>query len=735
MMSNLSVPVNPYPPVSPVPEAAASAHEDYVSLPAPAEPRSVPGRGIKPLVSLRAHRRLALSVMLLVALVGLPVAWIKGQAIYQSTAVLHVSPRFLSNLQQDQEFELQSNSQYREFVQHQVRTINRYEIVRDALQNLGERRFLWQRPEEGERRAVERLQAALQIQSVPDTYLITVSLEEVKPDGLAEIVNAVVETYLKQEKEEEFYASDQRLANLTTERTRLLGEIQTLSAQRTELVQELGATTFTPNNPSPYDQLLVSSKEALATARRRRIEAEAQLAAFDPAQKNGEKALDAAAQDLMAKDTGLSTLKANLYKRRGELLSQISGLAPDHVGRKAAERESQEIDTELNRVSKELFDSFRTLLLEQRKTAVRETRRTEQDLDAEVEKTSANATWYATRYGKALAVDIDIDHLRKRLDAIEDRVSFISLEKQAPGFVRLVSPARPPEIPVKGGRKKFFALFVVAAVCLGLAAPVAVDFLDPRIHAADELDNLLGFAPMGWLPDRTDPRTQPFVHDQLLRLAGNLDRERRTHGTRMFVFSAVRPGGGTTTLVLDLARTLTDLGIPTLAVEVNAFKPDERYTDDLARPPLAAVLNDYIAIDKAIVPGTETLPDRVAVGAANSTRHLEALHQLKVTLSPLSSRYELFLLDAPPLLLSADTELLVGIIDAAVLVVEACGVSKGEVTRAARTLERLAPTVVGTILNRVQMYQGGGYFAELLQEHQSGQKVAVSRWLSPWLWR
>ena len=673
--------------------------------------------------------------MLFIALVGLPVAWIKGAAVYQSTAVLHVSPRFLSNLQQDQELELQSNSQYREFVQQQVRTINRYEIVRDALQKLGEQRFLWQRPQETERRAVERLQAALQILPVPDTYLITVSLEGVKPDGLAEIVNTVVDTYLKQQKEEEFYASDQRLANLTAERTRLLGEIQTLSAQRAELVQDLGVTTFTPNNPSPYDQLLVGSKEALATARRHRIEAEAQLAAFDPAQKNGEKALDAAAQDLMAKDTGLTTLKASLYKRRSELLSQMSGLAPDHVGRKAAERESQNLDTELNRVSKDLFDSFRALLLEQRKAAVRETRRTEQDLDAEVEKTSANATWYATRYSKALDVDINIDRLRKRLDAIEDRVNFISLESQAPGFVRLVSPALPPEIPVKGGRKKLFALFIVAAVGLGLVAPVVVDFLDPRVHAANDLEKLLGFPPMGWVLDRTDPRTRPFTHDQLLRLAGNLDRERRTHGTHLFVFSSVRPGGGTTTLVLDLARTLTDFGIPTLAVEVNAFKPDERYTDEQTRPCLAVVLNGGVDIGKTIVPRTETLPDRIAVGATNGARHLEALHQLKVNLSTLSSRYELFLLDAPPLLLSADAELLVGVVDAAVLVVEACGVSKGEVVRAARTLERLAPTVVGTILNRVQVYQGGGYFAGLLQEHQSGQKVAVSRWLSPWLWR
>src|SRR5689334_13233157 len=75
----------------------------------------VPGRKIRPLASLKAHMLLALLVALAVMAVGAPLAWMKGKAKYYTEAVVRVSPRFLKNLHEDQELELQSNSQYREF--------------------------------------------------------------------------------------------------------------------------------------------------------------------------------------------------------------------------------------------------------------------------------------------------------------------------------------------------------------------------------------------------------------------------------------------------------------------------------------------------------------------------------------------------------------------------------------------------------------------------------------------
>jgi Mrp family chromosome partitioning ATPase len=188
-------------------------------------------------------------------------------------------------------------------------------------------------------------------------------------------------------------------------------------------------------------------------------------------------------------------------------------------------------------------------------------------------------------------------------------------------------------------------------------------------------------------------------------------------------------------LVLDLAQALTRLGIRALAVEANAFKPDSRYHGEQPSQGLVALLDGVARIQDVVTPGNDLLPDRLCVGQAKGRQPLATIAQLRHVFTELAQTYEMILMDAPPLLLSADTDLLIGLSDAALLVVKAHGANKGEVKRAARLLERLSPPVVATILNRVHVNMAGGYFAGLLKEHQSGRRLPASKWLSPWLWK
>jgi succinoglycan biosynthesis transport protein ExoP len=81
-------------------------------------------------------------------------------------------------------------------------------------------------------------------------------------------------------------------------------------------------------------------------------------------------------------------------------------------------------------------------------------------------------------------------------------------------------------------------------------------------------------------------------------------------------------------------------------------------------------------------------------------------------------------------LFSADAELLIGTAGAALLVISAERVTKGEVRRAARVLERLAPPVVGVVLNRVRVYDRGEYYAEMLREYETLERAAAGGFLA-----
>jgi polysaccharide biosynthesis transport protein len=694
------------------------------------------GRKIKPLLSIRNHFFFGLAVFGCFALMGIPAAIVMGRHVFSTEAAAYVSPTFVKNLKSDQELEIQSNNQYRDYVQQQVRTINRYDIVLEALQRMGDKRWLWQHPKEPDRAAAERLAGALEVRPVPDTYLITVGLEGPKPEGLAEVVNSVLTTYVEIQKKEEFYASDDRLKQLRDERRTTAAEITAKTADRNAVSEEIGVTTFSDSFLNPYDQLLIKSKEALDNARRDRIEAEAELSALDdPARPASGDAAEAYADEMVGKDPGLSSLKSNLNLRRSQLLTKLSGLTKDHPGRPAIEAELADIDAEIKRASDSLRESYRKMLVEQKGARVYSTRRIEQDLNTEVETQTAQARGFAERYQHAIALGQEIDRARKHLNEIDDRIDYLTLESNAPGFVRIASLARPPLSPSKSGHKKTLAMFVVLGLAMGLVAPIAVDFLDPRVHDTNELWKVVGFEPMGSILAKGDSLTREFAGDQLLRLAASLDRERRRHGASEFLLTSSKAGEGTTTAVLDLANALSLMGVRAIAVEANTLKRDERYLGDLDRAGLTAVLDGSALLEEAIQPATGELPDRIAAGASESPKPLGRINRLRAVFNDLTSMYDIVLIDAAPVLLSADTEVLVGMASVTLLVVQASGITKGEIKRAVRTLERLAPPVAGALLTRLSPYQGAGYFGELMQERRLARRLPPSRVFSPWLWR
>jgi Mrp family chromosome partitioning ATPase/capsular polysaccharide biosynthesis protein len=691
------------------------------------------GGGPNPLGSLRGHPILALATFAVIAALGLPFAWIKGKSAYSTSAVIFVSPRFLANLQDDKEFELQSNSQYREYVQQNVRTINRYDIVSEALNRMGDKKSLWIKKGEGLSRSIERLQGALEIVPIPDTYQIAVSLEGEKPEGLAEIVNSVVDTFIVKAKSEELYASDRRVANLVTERGNLQEEISQKQARRTEIAQELGVSTFTENYANPYDKLLIDAKEALAEAKRQRIQAEAQLGSVDSKQRpEGLQALQAYAQDLAGKDPALTSFQANLNARRTSLMSSISGLATDHPGRKAAERELADLEREHERVFHSLLNSYSNMLMDQRQAEAYKTNRVENKLDTEVHDQESKATWFTRNYQDGLALGLEIDRTRKRLDSIEDRISFLSLEHKAPGFMRVFSEARTPDLPVKGGRKKLFGMVLIAALIMGLAAPTGADFTDPRLHTPASVHAVLGFAPLAWLMEKSQAG-EAFSREQICRLANRISQEQQSHGSRIFAFTSVKAGGGTTSIVTETAMALTRLGIPALAVEANAYRSDPRYRSPRSRG-LAVALRGTHTIDSVITPGDDEFPDHVPVGDIGNERNLPDILSLVAILREASKSYGVILVDLPPILASVDAELIARTADVTVLVVRAADCLKKDLQRAVHALQRLRPRAVSAIVNRVDINASAGVRAAR-QEFETGTAPTQSVWASPWLWR
>jgi Mrp family chromosome partitioning ATPase len=157
-----------------------------------------------------------------------------------------------------------------------------------------------------------------------------------------------------------------------------------------------------------------------------------------------------------------------------------------------------------------------------------------------------------------------------------------------------------------------------------------------------------------------------------------------------------------------------------IVVETNPLKPDSRYRRSGPTPGLVDVLYEECSLDQAITPPEGDRPERIAIGLTVD-RHLTSYKRLAAVLQQLRERYEVILLDAPPVLLSADTEFLAGVADATLLVVRSQQVRPGELKRAVVTLERIDPPLVGVIVNCLQVFQGGGYYSEMVDSYRVGE--------------
>lgn len=685
----------------------------------------LPGRGIKPLVSLKAHPKWVLGVFFAVFLAGLPIVFLKGKPNFMATALIQVSPTYMKNLRDDGELSFPSNTQYRQFVENQAKSVLRYDIVQDGLRSLKEKGDIWRKPGKTERDAITLLQNIITVYAIPDTYLMEVTISNTEGSGIADIVNAIVKTYVERMKYERVYGSDIRQQNLEKRAETFLQTISENTEKRTALALKLGISTFGQQVDNPYDKVLSEQRSALTDARNKRIEAEAQLQAF---KSYGETDISTrSVQEAVLIDPGLSNLKANLYKRRADILTELAGLTPQHPGYAELNKELKQIDKEIGNQIKTLTDQVTESLLARYENSLKQSRTVEEKMAADLTDLEQKGAEFASIYNQVMELTHLIQQDRSELDVIRERLNSFAAEENSFGFVRMVTPALPPEQSFGTSKKKLLVMVFLLAFAAGAAAPVLIDLFDKRINTVNDAERLLGIGSLGWMIEKQTQSTLMFSEDLIRRMASGLIQQRQEHNSNTFAFSAIKPGAGTSELVLMLGKTLDALGFPTLVMEANAFKPDVRFNPaGTNKAGLMECILHHLDPKDLITPADEHYPDRLWVGHSGTTRHLNCINQIKFVTDACLDHYKFILVDTPPLLLSADTELLAQELQHLVLVVEAGATSRGELKRAGRLVEKVNPAAVGMVVNRISPFQGGGYLAESMEEYLTGKKYQRS---------
>ena len=668
---------------------------------APSPETELARKGIHPVQSVIRHRWIALSVIGAAVLAVGPAISMLRRPSFVAEAVLMVSP--VTKTLEDRESAL---PRYTEYVNQQAMMVSREDVSMEALDRLGDGRSRWQLAGESLRDTALRLSLSLKVTRVPETSYISVSIERSHREGLADLINAVVKAYLDRAKTQAMSGVDTRTEVLTRRVADLQDEIRIKTDQLTTMSKELGVPGMDNTMLTP---LMTEMDRARREAETRRVQAEARLAGVDARFKV--LSANQADRSTLDPDPELLQLRTLLLARKGDLRSKLLGLTPEHEGRKSVEAAIEEIDAELKREEKAALErQIRAAIAKLEETRDQERSLAQAELaqakkyeEVIAQETAALNEKLLRLFPEAQGVRQEVDRLRAALGTAQGRLDSLRLEPYAPGFVQLVMPAAVSEVSTAQRAMKGVALLVAAALFMAVAAPVVFDMARNRVRGAEDLEGVVISIP-AWKGDR---RRDPGFCDQLRRLTLALDRQRRLHNKSAFVFTSVLPGGGTSQLVLDVAGELGKFGVMALAIEANALKPDPKYRVN-GHPGLAVGMSKGIRASEMVNLGDGELPDRIGVGPTEGRTTLAGLEKIDSFLGQVLGRYQAVLIDAPPILQSADTEYLASRGQAVVLVVEEDRTPVSEVERANQILHHVGANVVLTVMNRSRRWKDQG---------------------------
>ncbi len=657
------------------------------SLPPPdQEPRK---RALDPMASLRRHRKLAIWTTLAVLLLSGTFVFLRSGTMYQATSYVYVSPTFPTTLSSDENKE--QDRPYDGYIADEVQTVTRYDILVAALQKLAP--GSWQRPGESISSAVTRLQHALDVDRVGSTFQMSIALTAPDAQKAAATVNAVTEAFIAKAHNEEFYGRDERLSTLRDERNKLQTQLDQRLAEQAKLMQQLGvAQVSVIDDPANmYDTNVRQLQTALEQAKQQRMTAEAQLTAYRG------KALSGAAVDQSSTDVGLSTIRQNLNIRRSQLMTEMNGLTSSNPLYIQDQEKIAEIDKQLSSSSSTVEKSIANRIETRYQAELNRTRSVEAQIEGQLLAQTRMATSAAPKYQQAKGIGKDIDRLQASYTAVDSRIRDLELESSSPGTIHLSSPAMVPLTPAKDHSLLYALAALLLSLGAGVAAALAADAIDPYVYSSQDVEHVIGFPPIGVLLDHDDFSSEASGQ-YLLRLAGGIQHARNTAGARTFLFTATASESGTTTVVEKLGRQLRNLGLNTLTVAATnidgkiAYVRNEttasaepgpaRYSDKLRR---TAGGDLSVHVD-----GQSTAGNPIYSGTFVS----QILNEVK-------DDYDVVLIDASPILISADTEYLARVADGTVLIVQSGRTTRAQLTRAANLLERLDVPGVAVTLNRV----------------------------------
>ncbi|RMH11090.1 MAG: polysaccharide biosynthesis tyrosine autokinase, partial [Gammaproteobacteria bacterium] len=293
------------------------------------------------------------------------------------------------------------------------------------------------------------------------------------------------------------------------------------------------------------------------------------------------------------------------------------------------------------------------------------------------------------------------------------------------GNVRVLDYAVRPDRPVKPKRALIVALGLVAGAFLGILLVFVRKAMQQGIQSPDEIEKRLGLSVYASVPHS---EAQKKLHEQMKKGRGSREyllarvddtdlaieslRSLRTNlhfgmmdaDNNRILITGPAPGVGKSFVSANLASVLASADKRVLLIDADLRKGHlHTYFSLSHKPGLSECIRGDMSLSDAVQPSGQDHLDILSTGAypPNPSELLmsEAFGKL---LTDASTRYDLILIDTPPVLAVTDAVVIGKLVGTAFLLLRAGRHPLGEIQQAQRQLENGGVKIKGVIFNDIQ---------------------------------
>jgi polysaccharide biosynthesis transport protein len=622
------------------------------------------------------------------------------------------------------------------YIKSEVYKIQSEDILTKALNNATVRNSQWfadymtdkGTPDFNKARE-DLLEDHLSVSMIRGTQLINVSVTTPYEEDCQKIAKSIVDEYLRRVGTDTNNRVGSRRRSYVAERAILDQDINNLTEQIEEFAREHELTSL----DARLDEAALDMQKRVDIRAEKHFELRGLQKGYDAALEKQAAGGGPSASDILSasEDDAIRVRDERLRSLREQREVSLYEYGVNHRVLKSIDRQIAATEAERDREIERILREREEATLSGYKQAVEGITEEIADYDDEIillQQKLVDLNVYQTKYSNLQAKVEEAKESRRRIELSLSEVRLVEDMAEA----RPVQLQAPPSLPELVFPKIELIVPGVAFLLVAMVGGIVFmrELLDQSIKSPADVKLLREAELLGILPHADEDPSGPSSVERVVEkyptgLLAEAYRQVRTavlgkmdrRGYKTLLIASAQPGAGASTVAHNLATSLAYNGRKVVVIDTNFRRPSlHQFVDADNDRGLVDILLYGASLDDMLMtvsdPDLSVLPTGRAGDAAPELLDGARFRSL---LADLETRFDIVLIDAPPALLSSESQVLSKHVDAVAVIVRAGSDKRGMIERMVGQFTGQRADLLGIVLNGVQS-SVGGYFRSSFRE-------------------